>query len=600
MNTRLLLPTLLAFFALHASVSYAGTATALVTREPAIDCSSAAVGSSAPCGTIKLLGSGGTGSPVTLANPYFTVTGNTSEFVLTLATSGDACYAGQILAPNAKCTVGTLEFRPTATGNRPQFHFVARTTVIPDGGFGSITWGGAGYTYSWQIGAWPGCGGGTGTWSYSPWSPISGCGAVTQTRSASCNPDALSAAQVRTVSCTRNDGVTVADSLCPGARPADTQSCTPTSGFSCGTQAALSQSTQLTDTCAYEWLPGPWSASSNTCSASATQTRTVSCRRSDGTTVADASCNAGTRPAVSQTVGDFSGCTYTWQPGGWNACVGGAGTWSYTPWLPASGCGTVSQTRTAACNADADSATQDRSVTCLRSDGTPVADSSCMGPKPAITQTCTPSSGFSCGPEAGTSQSVLLTDICTYSWQIEAWSSWSSQCSESATRTREVRCLRADGVFVADTSCTAARAPSSETSGVFTGCTYSWISGGFGECSGGSARWVAGQWLPATGCGATEQTRTLTCTVDANSGSRTQSSVCRRSDGVTVVDSNCDVSLQPVSMESCTPSVADCGVAPTSGRSFVLASACPSANESSYRGCIPDPASGKYCVFTPL
>ncbi len=560
----------------------------------ATDCSQAPVGVPEPCGTVRIVATGGS---ITFASTgAYTLSGNTADFHITPPTS-NACVPGQTLAVGGYCLVGFVTFQPTSIGLKT-FKIVSKTT---DTLFQtSILFGSTGYTYAWQLGGWSTCSGGTGTWGYSGWSPVSGCGTVSQTRTASCVANALSSTQSRTIVCQRSDSASAADAYCTGARPASTQSCTPITGFSCGTQAATSQSVLLTDGCAYDWVSGPWSASSDTCSENATQTRTVSCGRSDGTTVADASCNATTRPPSSRSVSDFSGCTYTWQMSGWNACTGGTGTWSYSTWSPTSGCGTLEQTRTATCNADPDAGTQSRNVTCLRSDGTTVADGSCGGPKPLTSQSCTPESGFSCGVKDNTTQSVVLTDTCTYSWQTTAWSGWSSECSESATRTRQVRCLRADGVFVVDASCPPPEPETSESAGVFSGCTYSWLGGGFGACVGGSATWIAGQWLPESGCGPTVQSRSLTCTVDANSGTRTQGVHCERSDGNAVGESNCDAFTRPSSTESCTPGTADCGAAPPSSQSTVLTVACPSANGSAYRGCTPDPANGKYCVFTPL
>ena len=125
-------------------------------------------------------------------------------------------------------------------------------------------------TYSWQTGSW-------GTCSVT-------CGGGTQTR---------------TVVCKRNDGVTVADGNCSGAKPANSQTCNTTA---CAT---------------YSWQTGSWGTCSVTCGGG-TQTRTVSCKRNDGVTVSSTYCS-GTKPAASQTCNTQScnaSCTIR-HPIGW-------------------------------------------------------------------------------------------------------------------------------------------------------------------------------------------------------------------------------------------------------------------------------------------
>ena len=107
----------------------------------------------------------------------------------------------------------------------------------------------------------------------------------------------------------------------------------------------------------YLWLTSAW----GTCSSGCRQTRTVTCRRSDGTTVSDSFCS-GTKPVTSQSCTGGS-CTHSWQTGSWGAC--------------------------------SSSCSQSRSVTCRRSDGTTVSDSFCSGTKPTVRQTCT---GGLCAP----------------------------------------------------------------------------------------------------------------------------------------------------------------------------------------------------------
>src|SRR3546814_8375285 len=60
--------------------------------------------------------------------------------------------------------------------------------------------------------------------------------------------------------------------------------------------------------CSYNWQSGAWSGWNSSCSASATRTRSVTCRRDPlGTTVADSFC-ASAKPATSEVSGQYGGC----------------------------------------------------------------------------------------------------------------------------------------------------------------------------------------------------------------------------------------------------------------------------------------------------
>ena len=340
----------------------------------------------------------------------------------------------------------------------------------------------SGCGYSWTLGDYG--------------SPVPACGASTMSR---------------TVTCTRSDGQTVDATLCDQA-----------------TRPATDAATTSYETCSYAWTADPWSTPSTTC-GQATQTRTVSCWRSDQSAVADGFCaQAGTKPATSQSSYQTSGCSYSWKSGEWSGLV--------------AACGSTVETR---------------SVTCQRSDGQAVADSSCpAGDRPA-------------DQRAGTSYAT-----CGYSWEAGSWSDPSRTCG-SSTRTRTVLCRRSNGDQVDDSRCTGERPDATETVTDFSTCSYAWQYGEFGE--------------PAPACGPSVRTRTATClrqdgaTVDGsfcgaqeplskpyddfsactfqwNAGTwstpsacgqttRTRTISCIRQDGVAAHDAQCEAASRPSSSE---------------------------------------------------
>ena len=403
----------------------------------------------------------------------------------------------------------------------------------------------SGCSYSWSYGSWGSCTGGSGSWNYSAWSPAAGSyctSSLSQSRTASCVANSGSGSQSRSATCVRSDGTPVASSYCStSSEQATSESCTPTSGYSCGTEGSLTNSVADYGGCSYSWVTSAWSAPSSTCSTSATETRTVSCQRSDGTTVASSYCTASTEPSSSQTLSVTSGCSYTWSSGSWGSCTGGSGNWTYTPWSPASGTYCTSkldQTRTGSCDITAGSGSQTRTVTCQRSDGTTVASSYCTATEPAASQSCTPTS-VNCGTEAALSQTV--SD--------------------------------------------------------YGGCTYSWQASGFGACIGGSGTWSYTAWTPTCGSGTFTQTRSGTCNPNTGSATQTQTVSCQRSDGTTVADTYCSISTEPPLSQACTPSSGySCGTEAPLSQSVTMNTVCMAAMTS----CVPDPAKGIYCVTVPL
>lgn len=146
------------------------------------------------------------------------------------------------------------------------------------------------------------------------------------------------------------------------------------------------------------------------------------------------------------------------------------------------------------------SAIRTRAVSCTRRfDGSTQPDDSCVGTKPS------------------TSEVSARYGSCTYQAVFGNWSSWSSTCSASATRTRTVSCERSvnGGTRVANSACTdrnIALTPTTETAPQYSGCGYT---------AGEAGSWSA--W--SSGCSA--------------SASRTRTRQCIRSDGVAVPTTEC-------------------------------------------------------------
>ena len=251
----------------------------------------------------------------------------------------------------------------------------------------------------------------------------------------------------------------------------------------------------------HQWVEGPWGAWSSTCSATATRTHTISCKRTfDSTIVADSQCDPATKPSASasETGANYSSCDYAWS----GATEAAWGAWSST------------------CS---NNATRTRSVTCTRSDGSTATDQQCVdagkGAKPATSQTqgiytgcrywpgnaiayddfnsycsanatrlihynCQRSDGVIVDDQNCYDAGFGLTRVdgpypiyfnCDYHYQADSWGSWSSGCSANATRTRSVNCVRDDNSYAPDSQCTSrglSKPDSSETQANYGSCGY--------------------------------------------------------------------------------------------------------------------------------
>jgi hypothetical protein len=214
-------------------------------------------------------------------------------------------------------------------------------------------------------------------WTRGDWSAYSStCGAATRTR---------------TVTCTDLEtGGAVSDSRCQAStRPAATEDSHQISG------------------CTHSWSEGAWSSPVPACGSSS-QTRTVTCRRSDGQDVDPSNCT-GEAPATRQAATDHSACTYSWTVGEWSQ---------------PGACGTSTTTRDVGCN---------------RSDTTPAAPELCdAATRPASSQT------------------VEVTIGCSYRWTETETGPWSACQSGTQTRRTSYACVRSDGLTAANASCSGA------------------------------------------------------------------------------------------------------------------------------------------------
>lgn len=183
--------------------------------------------------------------------------------------------------------------------------------------------------------------------------------------------------------------------------------------------------------CGYEWAVGEYGEWSSTCSSSATRTRTVSCRRTDGKTVADSFC-PGEKPDLQETGNISTSCTYEWEAGSWE--------------------------QSSRCSANA---IRTRSLVCRRSDGFTALESDCAGLDRPVT-----------------SEEISDFSGCRYQWEASAWSPWADSCSDLTTRTRTAKCVREDDVEVASSFCNQDNIPAlSEEGENYAGCERIWTTG---------------------------------------------------------------------------------------------------------------------------
>lgn len=304
--------------------------------------------------------------------------------------------------------------------------------------------------------------------------------------------------------------------------------------------------------CPFQWTIGGYGPWNSECSPTAVRYRDVQCVSRGGEVATADQCEIAYKPDPVDTQERYSSCTIAWRT---------------TPW---SGSCVRSEPRT-------------RKATCfIEEHSIPVSDDTCTTPKPDLVQ------------------QVDAPDRCDNQWLTGEWSSWSSRCSLTATRTRTVDCIDDSGAVLADTRCATTKKPETAQVGAITDAcekpiqenhTYRWITGSYGEwdstCSvaakrgrpvtcvdeldrpssdercttakpqdvevkeayeGCASAWTRGPWGEwSSTCSVTaERQRTIGCTLtDGNTLSRPQP------------EENCEVATRPATSETA-PNYASC------------------------------------------
>ena len=240
-----------------------------------------------------------------------------------------------------------------------------------------------------------------------------------------CSTDCGDGIISRTIVCMRSDGGIASDFHCEnmlGPKPIESDLCSDVSG------------------CTYTWLVSGWSGCSIDCGLG-TQSRVVSCYRSDGTTLEDESpcmTHAGLKPDTVDSCVTLNSCSFEWQLGIWSACSGHC---SEGEMVREVNCITISPSSVV------------------------VGDGNCTTAKPLTTQDC------------------FDEDSCTYAYQVGEWSSCNVTCGAGYIE-RPLNCVRSDSMLVDIGLCAGNPVPDTlDTCSELSGCTYAWSTSDWGDCS---------------------------------------------------------------------------------------------------------------------
>jgi hypothetical protein len=157
------------------------------------------------------------------------------------------------------------------------------------------------------------------------------------------------------------------ESACTNGQKQVYWDCLGSNGSSAPASTCGKTNPEIQSCTSYTWVTDGWSGYNSGCSSTATRTRGVYCRGSDGNNYPDGNCaSQGPKPAASETAAVYSSCTYRSEDTGNNGCV--SGTRTYT-------------------------------TQCRRSDGNIVANSNC-GNTGTRTESCTLSCSWKVGAPA--------------------------------------------------------------------------------------------------------------------------------------------------------------------------------------------------------
>ena len=179
-----------------------------------------------------------------------------------------------------------------------------------------------------------------------------------------------------------------------------------------------------------------------------------------------------------------------------------------------------------------------------------------------------------------------------FDWVPSSWSACSNTCG-SGVQNRTVVCRNTGGLTVADSFCSNAKPPLSQSCYATSGCTTDWQYGTWGGCSA-TPNWSSyGSFGSCSNsCGSGTQTRYRTC--QNTTGIRTRTATCLRSDGVFVDNSQCTTT--PNTTMSCTE---NCSGSNSDSQSCYGTSGCSyNWQYGSWSSCSASPTWGSWSSYS--
>lgn len=190
----------------------------------------------------------------------------------------------------------------------------------------------------------------------------------------------------------------------------------------------------------------------------------------------------------------------------------------------------------------------------------------------------------------GISRTIERTDGCSYAWGPPSdWSNAERSCTDVGLGDRTVACLRSDGMR-ADGRCVEAdRPPTHDSTPIYTGCTRTWVAGGFGEYSSTcSAAAVRSQTVQCQRTGGTS----ALALVDVNDPKECDQTKRPPATLTELVTSSCTGSYGNYGV--CTP--ASAGVASGTSTGYLISCNSDTGVEGPKSACAP--TSARFCSIT--